>query len=73
MYDELIDILGSDSKSYITVTQINELKYLDIVVKEALRIYPPVPLIERSLEEDCIVGRYFFQIRFISTKTKLLL
>ena len=56
VYDELISVLGTDYKDEIKFNQIQELKYLDIVIKEAIRIYPPVPLIERSLEEDCTVG-----------------
>ncbi|KAJ3661324.1 hypothetical protein Zmor_005723 [Zophobas morio] len=55
VYDELISVLGTDYKDEIKFNQIQELKYLDIVIKEAIRIYPPVPLIERSLEEDCTV------------------
>lgn len=56
VYDELVSVLGADYKKEITINDIQELKYLDIVVKEANRIYPPVPLIERSLEEECTIG-----------------
>ncbi|KAJ8922207.1 hypothetical protein NQ315_004144, partial [Exocentrus adspersus] len=55
VYSELEEVFGNDSKVEITTSQINELKYLDIVVKEALRYYPPVPLIERMLEDDWTV------------------
>jgi cytochrome P450 family 4 len=55
VYEELIAVLGPDYKKEIKYGDIQELKYLDIVIKEAHRLYPPVPLIERSLEEDCII------------------
>ncbi|EFA01323.1 cytochrome P450 4BR3 [Tribolium castaneum] len=55
IYDELVSVLGPDCKKEITFSDIQELKYLDVVIKEAHRLYPPVPLIERSLEEDCTI------------------
>lgn len=55
VYQEFQEAFGSDIDSDISISQINELKYLDIVVKEALRYYSPVPLIERMLEDDWIV------------------
>jgi hypothetical protein len=35
---------------------LNEMKYLDRVVKEALRLYPSVPFIGRILKEDTKIG-----------------
>ncbi|KAJ8937565.1 hypothetical protein NQ318_000106 [Aromia moschata] len=56
VYDELIDTFGTENRSDITLSQINELKYLDLVVKESLRYYSPVPLIERVLDNDWTIG-----------------
>ncbi|XP_057655410.1 cytochrome P450 4d2-like isoform X1 [Diorhabda carinulata] len=55
VYQEILEVLGNDKTTEITISKINDLKYLDIVVKEAFRIYSPVPLIERRLEEDWIL------------------
>ncbi|CAG9763236.1 unnamed protein product [Ceutorhynchus assimilis] len=55
VYQELCEVLGKDPKIEITMSQINNLKYMDIVVREALRFYQPVPLIERSLDQDWII------------------
>ncbi|KAL1518132.1 hypothetical protein ABEB36_001803 [Hypothenemus hampei] len=55
MYEELCEVLGTDPKIEITTSQINDLHYSDRVIKEALRIYQPVPLIERKIEEEWII------------------
>ncbi|CAH0547234.1 unnamed protein product [Brassicogethes aeneus] len=55
VYEELVEILGPDSNEGVTVSQLNDLKYLDLVIKEAMRVYSPVPLIGRSLDNDCVL------------------
>ncbi|XP_050312093.1 cytochrome P450 4d2-like [Anthonomus grandis grandis] len=55
IYEEFCEVLGEDPKVEVTLSQINDLKYMDIVVKEALRVYQPVPLIERNIDEDWTV------------------
>lgn len=39
-----------------SVHQISSLFYLDLVVKESLRILPPVPMITRTLREDVVIN-----------------
>jgi len=36
---------------------LNEMKYLERVIKESLRIYPSVPFFSRLLKEDIELGR----------------
>jgi cytochrome P450 len=47
---------GTSSRS-LTMDDLNELKYLECVLKEALRIYPAVPIIHREFTEDCTIGK----------------
>lgn len=55
MNEELSRVLG-DSDRPITMNDLNELKYLECCIKEALRLYPSVPLIARKLTEDTVIG-----------------
>ncbi|XP_037553385.1 thromboxane-A synthase, partial [Nematolebias whitei] len=41
-------------------TNIQELKYLDMVVCEALRLYSPIFKFTREVEHDCIINGHFF-------------
>ncbi|XP_055540139.1 cytochrome P450 4d8-like [Wyeomyia smithii] len=53
VYEEIIRVLGKDKTAgQLTNMQIQELEYLDMVVKESLRLMPPVPFIGRTLVED---------------------
>ncbi|KAF7492036.1 Cytochrome P450 4c3 [Sarcoptes scabiei] len=48
-----------DDENYdITIEQIKQMKYLDCVIKEVLRIYPTAPFIGRDLTEDTDINGY---------------
>ncbi|KAJ2950504.1 hypothetical protein O0L34_g8748 [Tuta absoluta] len=51
VYDELYSIFG-DSDRQCTFSDTLEMKYLERVIFEALRMYPPVPIIARKLNRD---------------------
>ncbi|XP_066488226.1 cytochrome P450 4V2 [Tiliqua scincoides] len=51
---ELDEIFG-DSDRPITMDDLKELRYLDCVIKEALRLFPSVPWFARTLKEDCCI------------------
>ncbi|XP_055540137.1 cytochrome P450 4d1-like [Wyeomyia smithii] len=53
LYEEICNYLGEHkSTSKLTNVQIQEMTYLDMVIKESLRLIPPVPIIGRTLLED---------------------
>ncbi|KAK5646140.1 hypothetical protein RI129_004604 [Pyrocoelia pectoralis] len=37
---------------------LQDMKYLEMVVKECLRLYPPVPIIARRMPKDTAIGEY---------------
>src|ERR1051326_1750112 len=55
---ELDTVLGPDVHRPITFSDLSELKYLEMCIKESLRVYPPVPFIMRHIYEDIPLDEY---------------
>jgi cytochrome P450 family 4 len=55
VYKEQQEIFG-DSQRLPTYREIQQMKYLEMVIKETLRLYPTVPLFGRKLKKDFDVG-----------------
>lgn len=53
--EEIRQVIGEGE---VTFNAINELKYLDLVVKESMRVYTPVPIISRRLHEEVDFGDF---------------
>ncbi|PZC83859.1 hypothetical protein B5X24_HaOG200059 [Helicoverpa armigera] len=51
VYEELQGVFG-DSDRPVTPEDLPSLKYLEAVIKETLRMYPPVPFIVRQVQKD---------------------
>ncbi|XP_053693538.1 cytochrome P450 4d8-like [Sabethes cyaneus] len=53
VYDEVVKILGPNPLSKnLTHQELQDFRYLEAVIKESMRLFPPVPLIGRQLVED---------------------
>uniref|UniRef100_A0A0A9YT33 Cytochrome P450 4g15 n=1 Tax=Lygus hesperus TaxID=30085 RepID=A0A0A9YT33_LYGHE len=50
-YDELQWVLGGTYRE-LTLEDLNEMKYLDRCLLEAMRLYPPVPVMARKVHKD---------------------
>ncbi|XP_068626931.1 cytochrome P450 4C1-like [Battus philenor] len=54
---ELKDIYG-DTKRATTIEDFNDMRYMDRCIKEVLRLYPPVPIISRQINEEIKLSNY---------------
>lgn len=52
MYAEQQQLLGDNFKDEATFQQISDMQYLDMVIKESLRLYPSVPFVSRRCDKD---------------------
>ncbi|KAF8797023.1 Cytochrome P450 4V2 like protein [Argiope bruennichi] len=52
IHDELDKVFGEDTKRPVTEKDLNELQYLDCVLKETMRVYPTAHSFGRQMPED---------------------
>lgn len=52
IHAELDEVLGKDTGRIISMEDIKKLEYLEMVIKESLRLFPSVPIMGRRLTSD---------------------
>lgn len=59
IYEEVESVLGPKKGSVgMSYAEMGELKYLELVIKESLRMYPPVPIFGRRTEEEFEISEW---------------
>lgn len=58
VYEEAIEVIGDDEE--ISTQKLNNLSYLDLVIRESLRLFSPVPYFGRKISEEITVNGYTF-------------
>lgn len=54
VYDEIRRVIGDKPH---TQMDLNDLQYLERVIKESLRLFPPVPFIGRKMKADTVISK----------------
>ncbi|XP_044740004.1 probable cytochrome P450 313a4 [Chrysoperla carnea] len=58
LYNEIIKVLGDINVDLINVDDLPKLKYMEMVLKESMRLTPTIPLIVREPSQDIKIGNY---------------
>ncbi|XP_044740009.1 cytochrome P450 3A19-like [Chrysoperla carnea] len=58
LYNEILEVVGDINVDSINVDDLPELKYMDMVLKESLRLTPTIPVIAREASQDIKIGNY---------------
>lgn len=56
---EIHEVIGKDKSTPVTLNMLNKLQYLEMAIKEALRLYPSVPMIGRGIDQDTVISKGF--------------
>lgn len=58
-FKEVLDIFGNSDRD-ITKEDLQNLRYLEMVIKETLRMFPAITLFQRQLAVDLKIGKLQF-------------
>lgn len=56
LVEEVNEVIGQDKSTPVTLLMLNDLQYLDLVLKESMRLFPPVPMVARTITEETTIS-----------------
>lgn len=71
LFEEIRSHFGDDLSRPVTYADLQQMNYLNCVIKESLRLHPPIPAIGRTLDQDLKIGKVKVFINFINNKATL--
>lgn len=66
MYEEIVSVIGLGDVE-VTTSQLHDLKYMEMVIKESLRVHSPIIMVERCLTEPFEIGNITYPTGTILT------
>lgn len=57
LLEEIKSVFSDDLSKIATQNDLNKLNYMDLVIKETLRMYPPIPFYGRETQEDITISK----------------
>lgn len=58
VYIEIKNMIGDDAEKCVSLKELNDLNYLELVIKESLRMFPPVPFFGRKVRKDFYLSKF---------------
>lgn len=63
--DEIYQVFGSLEEMYIDYEKLCQLNYMEMIIKEAMRLFPVAPFISRECTADTQISNIFCKIFLI--------
>lgn len=60
-FNEIVEVFGTDTTQPATISLLNQLSYLELAIKESLRLFSTVPVVARTAMEDIKLSECSFK------------